>query len=100
MKENGMDIYAISKLVVTSVKVLTETYAHIFDDFVEKEIEKSKEIRKDSDLDLFNRKDTSNKIIPFSKYQAKWFRFCMQLKKFLYAICMQFFDKAMKNNDK
>ena len=71
MKENGMDIYAISKLVGTSVKVLTETYAHIFDDFVEKEIEKSKEIRKDSDLDLFNRKDTSNKIIPFSKYQAK-----------------------------
>ena len=52
MKENGIDIYAISKVVGTSVKVLTKTYAHIFDDFVQKEIEKSKEIRKEVNLEL------------------------------------------------
>lgn len=71
MKENGMDIYAISKLVGTSVKVLTKTYAHIFDDFIEREIEKSKEIRKNSELDLFSSKASENKIIPFNRYLVK-----------------------------
>lgn len=69
MKENNIDIYVISKLVGTSVKVLTKTYAHIFDDFVEKEIEKSKLVRKENDLKLFNDTEISNcKIISFKKY--------------------------------
>jgi len=69
MKENGVDIYVISKIVGTSVRVLTRTYAHIFDDFVEKEIEKSKIVRKDSNLKLsYNDEDNNCKIIPFKKY--------------------------------
>ena len=71
MKENGMDIYVISKLVGTSVRVLTKTYAHIFDDFVEKEINKSKLLRQESNLKLFYETEKENKkskIIPFKKY--------------------------------
>lgn len=69
LKENGVDIYVISKLVGTSVRVLTKTYAHIFDDFVEKEIEKSKIVRQENDLKLFyNNEDGNCKIIPFKKY--------------------------------
>lgn len=43
--ENGVDIYAISKIVGTSVEVLQKTYAHILDDFVDREIQKSLEKR-------------------------------------------------------
>lgn len=43
--EYGMNIYAISKLIGTSRKVLEKTYAHILDDFIEREIEKTKEKR-------------------------------------------------------
>ncbi len=69
MKENNIDIYVISKLVGTSVKVLTQTYAHIFDDFVEKEIEKSKIVRQENNLKLsYNNEDSNCKIIPFKKY--------------------------------
>lgn len=69
MKENGVDIYVISKLVGTSVRVLTKTYAHIFDDFVEKEIEKSKLVRQENELKLsYNNKNSNCKIIPFKKY--------------------------------
>lgn len=41
MIENGIRIEVISKLVGTTVEVLRKTYAHILDDFVENEIEKS-----------------------------------------------------------
>ncbi len=44
--ELGMNIYAISKLVGTTRAVLEKTYAHILDDFVESEIEKTKENRR------------------------------------------------------
>lgn len=71
MKENGVDIYAISKLVGTSVKVLTKTYAHIFDDFVESEIKKSKEVRKDKSLDLSIKSNKTSNIIPFDRYFVK-----------------------------
>lgn len=43
--ENGVDIYAISKIVGTSVDELHKTYAHIFDEFVYREIQKSLEKR-------------------------------------------------------
>lgn len=71
MKENGMDIYAISKIVGTSVKVLTETYAHIFDDFVEREIKKSQKARKEANIQLSNENTSSCKIIPFSRYSIR-----------------------------
>ncbi len=48
--ESKMDIYAISKLVGTSRTVLERTYAHILDDFVESEIEKSKQNREEQSL--------------------------------------------------
>lgn len=41
MIENDIRIDVISKIVGTSVEVLRKTYAHILDDFVEQEIEKS-----------------------------------------------------------
>lgn len=41
MVELGIRLEVISVLVGTSVEVLRKTYAHILDDFVEKEIEKS-----------------------------------------------------------
>lgn len=41
MIENGIRIEVISVIVGTSVEVLRKTYAHILDDFVEDEIEKS-----------------------------------------------------------
>lgn len=44
--EIGMNIYAISKLVGTTRAVLEKTYAHILDDFVEDEIERTRENRK------------------------------------------------------
>ncbi len=68
LKENGVDIYVISKLVGTSVRVLTKTYAHIFDDFVEKEIEKSKLVRQENNLTLSSKANENSKIIPFKKY--------------------------------
>ena len=67
MKENGIDIYAISKIVGTSVRVLTKTYAHIFDDFIEKEIEKSKKIRKEDNLKLNTQSSSNCKILKFCK---------------------------------
>ena len=67
MLENGMDIYAISEVVGTSVKVLTDTYAHILSEFVEREIEKSKVIRKDNNLNLENKDSNKGKIIPFRR---------------------------------
>ena len=68
LKENGIDIYVISKLVGTSVRVLTKTYAHIFDDFIEKEIEKSKLVRQENNLTLSSKANENSKIIPFKKY--------------------------------
>lgn len=41
MIENDIRIDVVSKIVGTSVEVLRKTYAHILDDFVEQEIEKS-----------------------------------------------------------
>lgn len=41
MIENGIRIEVISAIVGTSVEVLRKTYAHILDDFIEREIEKS-----------------------------------------------------------
>lgn len=41
MIENGIRIEVISAIVGTSVEVLRKTYAHILDDFIENEIEKS-----------------------------------------------------------
>lgn len=41
MIENGIRIEVISVIVGTSVEVLRKTYAHILDDFIESEIEKS-----------------------------------------------------------
>ena len=41
MIENDIRIDVISKIVGTSVEVLRKTYAHILDDFIENEIEKS-----------------------------------------------------------
>lgn len=41
MIENGIRIEVISVIVGTSVEVLRKTYAHILDDFIEKEIESS-----------------------------------------------------------
>lgn len=41
MIENNIRIDVISKIVGTSVEVLRKTYAHILDDFIDKEIEKS-----------------------------------------------------------
>lgn len=67
MIERGINIYVISAIVGTSVKVLYETYAHIFDDFIEKEIERSKLIN-GTDLSLNN---YSNNIIPFRPYLIK-----------------------------
>ena len=66
MLENGMDIYAISEIVGTSVEVLSETYAHILDEFVEREIQKSKKIRQQSNLNLHDSSNSKScKIIPF-----------------------------------
>lgn len=68
MIENGMDIYAISEIVGTSVKVLSETYAHILDDFIKKEIKKSKEKRKESNLSLDN-KQPKNNVLSMEQYR-------------------------------
>ncbi len=66
MIENGMDINAISKVVGTSVRVLLKTYAHILDDFVKREIEKTKKVRKENNLSLSKTAVASNcKVIPF-----------------------------------
>lgn len=68
--ELGMDINAISKVVGTSVKILTKTYAHILDDFVAREIEKTKQTRKENNLSLSKTKTESNcKIISFASYR-------------------------------
>ena len=45
MVENGIRIEVISAIVGTSVEVLRKTYAHILDDFIEQEIEKSIQVR-------------------------------------------------------
>ena len=46
MIENDIRIDVISKIVGTSVEVLRKTYAHILDDFIENEVEKSIQNRK------------------------------------------------------
>lgn len=69
MIENGIDIYVISALVGTTVEVLRKTYAHILDDFIQKEIKKSIEKRKENNLTLEDNSTKSNcKIIPFKKF--------------------------------
>lgn len=68
MIESGMDIYAISKVVGTSVRVLTKTYAHILDDFVDREIKKSKKNRQENNLSL-TEKASNCKIISFAAYK-------------------------------
>lgn len=67
MIEKGINIYVISAIVGTSVEVLYKTYAHIFDDFIEKEIEKSK-LKNGTDLNLNN---YSNNVLPFKPYLIK-----------------------------
>lgn len=53
--ELGMNIYAISKLVGTSREVLEKTYAHILDDFVQREIEKTLEKKNEQHFSLVAR---------------------------------------------
>lgn len=68
MIENGIDIYVISALVGTTVEVLRKTYAHILDDFIQKEIKKSIMKRQENNLTLNEDTAITNcKIIPFSK---------------------------------
>lgn len=64
MIENGMDIYVISKIVGTTVEVLQKTYAHILDNFIERELEKSKNNRENISI---NNIKTTAKIIPFKR---------------------------------
>lgn len=65
MIENGIDIYVISKLVGTTVEVLRKTYAHILDNFVERELEKSKKNREE--ISISTSTHHSAKIIPFRR---------------------------------
>lgn len=68
--EYGMNIYAISKLVGTSRRVLEKTYAHILDDFVEREIEKTRERRLKHQFNITEVPDikrASSNIITFPK---------------------------------
>lgn len=68
--EYGMNIYAISKLVGTSRRVLEKTYAHILDDFVDREIEKTKEKRLEHQFNITETPDikrASSNIIAFPK---------------------------------
>ncbi len=69
--ESKMDIYAISKIVGTSRDVLEKTYAHILDDFVENEIEKSKQNREEQSL-LYveDNKQKNSNIIKFPKIKT------------------------------
>ena len=68
MIENGIDIYVISALVGTTVEVLRKTYAHILDDFIQKEIKKSIAKRQESNLTLEEDSiQNSCKIIPFKQ---------------------------------
>lgn len=62
--ESSMSIYAISKLVGTTIEVLQRTYAHILDSFVDKEIQKSKKNREETTLFSANK---AAKILPFRK---------------------------------
>lgn len=66
--ESKIDIYAISKIVGTSRAILEKTYAHILDDFVENEIEKSKQNREEQSL-LYveDDKQKNSNIIKFPK---------------------------------
>ena len=68
MVENGIDIYVISEIVGTSVRVLSNTYAHILNDFIDKEIEKSKNNRKSNNISLNNESKIKGKIIQFKAY--------------------------------
>ena len=66
MIEAGMNIYAISAIVGTSVSVLQKTYAHVLDNFIDTERKKMAEKRQnDLVLELANTDDC--KIIPFRK---------------------------------
>ena len=69
--ESKMDIYAIGKIVGTSRDVLEKTYAHILDDFVENEIEKSKQNREEQSL-LYveDNKQKNSNIIKFPKIKT------------------------------
>ena len=68
--ESNMNIYAISKVVGTSRAVLEKTYAHILDDFVEKELEKSKQNREEQYLLFNDKKEQVSNIIPFPKMKT------------------------------
>ncbi len=68
--ELGMNIYAISKLVGTTRAVLEKTYAHILDDFVESEIEKTRENKSKQQFTTITEEPEEerkvvNNIIPF-----------------------------------
>lgn len=68
--EFGMNIYAISKLVGTTRAVLEKTYAHILDDFVESEIEKTRKNKTRQGLTTVTEEPEEerkvvNNIIPF-----------------------------------
>lgn len=68
MIENGIDIYVISALVGTSIEVLRKTYAHILDNFIQKEIRKSLKKRQETNLTLEEKPTKNNcKIIPFEQ---------------------------------
>lgn len=66
MIEAGIDIYVISGIVGTSVEILKETYAHILDEFVQREIKKSIKARKETNLTLNAEAKEYAEIIPFS----------------------------------
>ena len=60
MIELGINIRVISKIVGTSVEELDKTYAHILDEFIETEIEKSKKVSNGLNISV-----SLNNIIPF-----------------------------------
>ena len=60
MIELGINIRVISKIVGTSVEELDKTYAHILDEFIETEIEKSKKVSNGLNISV-----SLNNIVPF-----------------------------------
>lgn len=60
MIELGINIRVISKIVGTSVEELDKTYAHILDEFIEAEIDKSKKVSNGLNINV-----SLNNIVPF-----------------------------------
>lgn len=68
--ESDMNIYAISKVVGTSRAVLEKTYAHILDDFVARELEKSKQNREEQYLQFNDENEQVSNVILFPKMRT------------------------------